>query len=152
MHTPVVHSDIWNDRTLRFQTIHLANTMVTWVWLRSFQSSTIVRVVSQVSNHSVSHKIVSFCNRSDILRKRTAHTHRRTVKSFHWNGTKTEWNVNIIPSHSVWHMWQYDINVSFCSIVFALNNYMDRLWSVWSVLSWFHFSASLIDKLQLHCT
>ena len=87
-----------NDRrALRFQTIQRVNLMATQIRLRSFQSSTNASVVSSVSDRSVAHEIVTFCNHSAVHR-----TVGRTVESFYTNGTKTEWNVNIIKSHTVY--------------------------------------------------
>ena len=60
--------------------IQRANMMVTRVWLHSF------------------HEVILFCNRSDALCKTNNH---RTVEPFYKNGTKTEWNVNVILSHTV---------------------------------------------------
>ena len=59
-----------NDRrTLRFQMIQRANLMATRVQLRSFQSSTNASIVSPVSDHSIAHEIITFCNCSNAVRK-----------------------------------------------------------------------------------
>ena len=111
----------WNDRrALRFQTIQRANSMVTRVRLRSFQSPTNASVISPVSDRSVARKIVTFCNRSAVCR-----TVRITVKLFYKNGTKTEWNVNIIKSHTV------SFILSLC--VRDLMDPLNIAASVWSV-------------------
>ena len=49
--------------------IQQANSMVTQVQLRSFQSSTNASVVLLVSDRSIAHKIITFCNRADTVRK-----------------------------------------------------------------------------------
>ena len=60
----------WNDRrTICFQTIQWANSMATRVQLCSFQSSTNANAVSPVSDRSIAHEIVTFCNHSDAVRK-----------------------------------------------------------------------------------
>ena len=59
-----------NDRrTLRFQTIQRANSMTTRVPLCSFQSCTNASVVSLVSDCSIAHEIITFCNHSDTVCK-----------------------------------------------------------------------------------
>ena len=88
--------------------------MATQVQLRSFLSSMNASVVSPVSDRSVAHKSVTFCNRSTVS---------RTVESFYKNGTKTEQNINIIKSHTV-HVQNY---VCECTYMMAiLNTDMDQ--------------------------
>ena len=111
-----------NRRMLHFQTIQRANSMVTRVQLHSFQSSMNASIVSPLSDFSVAHAIVTFCNRSDTVYKTV---NRRTVKLFYKNGAKMERSVNIILSHTVCYscsvlsvvslqLWSNDANHMIC--------------------------------------
>ena len=84
---------------MRFQTNPWANLIVTHVRLHSLQrwihASEIYTLFNLVSNRSIPHGIISFCNHSDMLHKPDC-----TVSTIEQK-TKKEYNVKVQMSHSI---------------------------------------------------
>ena len=105
VYTPIVQQD--NRRTLRFQMIQRANSIVTRVRLHSFQNSTNAGFVSPMSDRSVAHGVIPF------------------LWDQHWSTSAQlhMWVTILIPWHTlclnVWSLANQQISMSFGYLLYT---------------------------------